>query len=725
MINTNNNNNNNTNDNMNTVLLNPHQTKIFVMDCRRPVHLANIYADESIVVFSDGVQQTDDLPSDGDNLSGEDESSSSDGSEDDDDNDDDDDTANNSSMGGDEEHEFEGNNNNDDEYEYEGDRVTKQTDPNNTNNHHHHPEQESDYDGEDEGDKERRRRRRKINTNSGGAQIDDDESASLTEPIADDDNQNDDNDMEEDENKKEGYNDQNGEDEDFGKNCNNNNDNNSPPSMTPRDLHKERRVRLRHYYAEGSFYGSPAAYTTYTIATQLRFQHVGDLLWLACVGLTDAYVHSRIDVAGYSALAMQLRNICHGLYPNDDFSRVSNTIYSEQLLASSSSRGAEASHQPLTRIAFSGNGRILTESDFRFFLLRHSSLFDAMVYSDYVSTKFQLSTAKGMLKLQEMLAKMGFPLDECHQPFAFMKPSLRRQLQDRFRESAEEFGLDNFEFTSFFRITGYQSLLSASDTSYAVSALLECEASSSSSDTNALDDDQQLMESFNIAFDALNTNQTSRVSLTGLSGEGNNLSSLVNGGKLAGNSTGLGAGILLAKTLQKAIIATATGLMDRNAITRLSHFRYAYISCTSPGEHSVVVAGRDENMPHGGSSNHHKKESSHVFAKPLALTRLAHYLMDLNRENGKWTDNKARPLLLLAEKPRTQTFLVVGYEFPESSGDLVKNRFGKNFELAAQSMDGKFIFDSFESNVVEVARSDVQRFLEQLHYLMDSAIVGA
>lgn len=631
--------------------LDPLTTKIYVMDCRRPVHLANIHAETTVVVFWDGVQQNDELPSDGDNLSGDESSSSS--SEDDIDVDGDEESV------GDEEKEF-GMNDDDGEAELDDDEPRSKVAVLDVGQ-----EQESDYDGEDEGDR--------VKTRHMG---DDDDDMSLTahetEEVP-------------------------GQQQPQGL------------LMTPRELHQDRRNRLRQYYAAGGYFGSPAAYTAYIIATQLRFQEVGDLLWLACVGVTDAYVHSRLDVSGYSALAMQLRNICHGLFPNDDFSRVSNTIYSEQLLGGDSGQ--------LTRIAFSGNGRILTESDFRFFLLRHTSLFDAMVYSDYVSTRFQLSTAKGMLKLQEMLAKMGFPLDECHQPFAFMRPSLKRQLQDKLREYAEEYGLTNFEFTSFFRITGYQSLLSASDTSYAVTALLECETPAMASLRNGdADEDERLLEAFNIAYDALNSNQTPVASLNGLSGEGNNLSSLVNGGKLAG-STGLGAGTRLAMSLQKTIMATASSLIDRNAVTRLSHFRYAYITCTSQGENEIV--GEQENANNANGKNS-ENTTSHIFAKPLALTRLAHYLMDLHRENGKWTGNKARPLILMAEKPRTKSFLVVGYEYPESAGDLVKNRFGKNFELAAQSMKGTFLFDSFESNVVEVARVDVQRFIEQLHYLMDS-----
>merc|ERR1719362_1633793 len=62
--------------------------------------------------------------------------------------------------------------------------------------------------------------------------------------------------------------------------------------------------------------------------------------------------------------------------------------------------------------------------------------------------------------------------------------------------------------------------------------------------------------------------------------EGSDLSNLVNGGQIIGSS-GLGAGIRLAIHLQRTIISTAVGLVERNAIIRLSHFRYAYLHCTN------------------------------------------------------------------------------------------------------------------------------------------------
>ena len=92
----------------------------------------------------------------------------------------------------------------------------------------------------------------------------------------------------------------------------------------------------------------------------------------------------------------------------------------------------------------------------------------------------------------------------------------------------------------------------------------------------------------------------------------------------------------------------------------------------------------------------------------------------MHRENGKWSGTKSRPLVLMAEKPQSGTYMVVGYEYPERAGMLTRNKFGMNFELAAKSMNGNFRFDSFDSNVVEVDAGDVQRFIEQLHYLMDS-----
>ena len=225
--------------------------------------------------------------------------------------------------------------------------------------------------------------------------------------------------------------------------------------------------------------------------------------------------------------------------------------------------------------------------------------------------------------------------------------------------------------------------------SYAVTGLLESESP----------------DAFHAAFEALNAKAIPRSA----SNEGYSLSNLVNGGSLS--SGGIGEGLQKAIKVQKTIVQTAMSLIERNAITRLRHFRYAFITCTSQESKDTFLAGNELK---------HAEANHHVFSQPLALTRLAHWLMDMHRENGKWMGNKIRPLVLCAENPATKTYLVVGYEFPERHGMFLKNHFGQHFQMTCSSMRGSFRLDSFDSNVVEIDANDVQRFIEQLHYMMDS-----
>lgn len=354
-------------------------TKIFVMDCRRPVHLANVHAGDNVVIFMDGTQTQDNIPSDGDNLSGNESSSSEeeDSSDGDDSDDDDSDAGKDNGDDSEEEADF------DDIVDASGTKVD------------HQP---GDYDGEDEADDDQP-------SSSHRPRDLQDEESSPKRRRTDEDGTTDVEESEPD----------------------------TPPTkedtISPREHHRQRRERLRSYYSSGSFYGSPAAFIAYHIATQLRFGEQGDLLWLACVGVTDAYLQSRVDMVGYTELAMALRQNCLKLFPSEMYDKAINTVYAEDLSGSAGSIK--------TKITFSDNGRIVAENDYRFFLLRHSSLLESMVHSDFVSTRLQVWTKKGMHKLQELLAKMGYPLEECKQPFAFMKPSLRRRLHEKIMEHSE------------------------------------------------------------------------------------------------------------------------------------------------------------------------------------------------------------------------------------------------------------------------------------------------
>jgi cell division control protein 45 len=356
------------------------------MDCRRPVHLANIYAGENVVLFWDQTQG-EDVPSDGDNLSGNESSSSEEEDDSEDSDDDDDDTDDEKSNDAEEEAAFED--------------VVDATERNEAAVDPEAEDQDVDYDGDVEreaGDDTRTRHRGAEETEEGSASSPKRRRTGQEETDGATDVEQSDGDSP---------------------------DKNQKSDISPRELHRQRRDRLRAYYSTGSFYGSPAAYVALRLAMQLRFGEQSDLLWLSCVGVTDAYLHARLDVAGYTALALDLRRYCLKLFPNDMFERAVSTVYAEQLT------GGRGDQENRTKITFSDNGRIIAEKDYRFFLLRHSSLFESMVLSDYVSTKLQVWNKAGMHRLQELLAKMGYPLEECQQPFAFMKPNLRRRLHEK------------------------------------------------------------------------------------------------------------------------------------------------------------------------------------------------------------------------------------------------------------------------------------------------------
>ncbi len=369
----------------------PETTKTYVLDCRRPIHLANVYAKSSVVVFLDSTQKLEELPSDGDNLSGDDSSSSSESDSDSDDSDDDEEEDNDSD-------------NNDDSDEEEanfddviGERKTAQE--------HLDPS----YDAEDE---------------DNSKTDDHDEEDENKENNHDNDDNNDDHGLAPPESKRLKTQETTLDDDDQEQ---------WMPSLSPRELHRLRKNRLRKYYSDGSFYGSPSSFVAYQLASRNRYGEQPDLLWLACVGVTDAYLHSRLDLIGYARLAKDLSGICSKLFPSSFFDRALNTVYAEDLSSSAHS----SSNPQRTKIALSENGRIVSEKDFRFFLLRHSSLLDSMQYSDYVCTKLQLYTKQGEQRLLELLAKMGYPLDECKQPFSFMKPGLRRRLKEKLTTHAK------------------------------------------------------------------------------------------------------------------------------------------------------------------------------------------------------------------------------------------------------------------------------------------------
>ena len=449
--------------------------RCYVLDCHRPYHLANVHAGKGVVLFNDRPFEDMEVPSDGDDLSGNDETSVSDDSSDDDGGDDDDGGGGGRRRGGGAGKGWE-----DDDSGDEGEREFELEDKTEGGRDEDDEDEDEDEDASDEesegGDAKPAKRRRTTEADDPARPDDDD--------LRDSDDEDDEEDRDNDEygggkttTKKgrirtsstgrgggdplnttaatadltmnvmdetlmtAGDEDEDDDDDDDG---NGGGPMTSSSSSSPsdevvdlRELRRLRRSRVRLHYSSGSYHGSPSSWSAYALCRQLRFGDVPDLLWLACVGVTDAYLHGRLDVAGYSALSVDLRRHVGRLFPNDAVDRAGRAVYAEELEDDGGGGGGGGGGRALTMIGLSENGRILFQDEYKFMLLRHTSLWDSMLHSNYVASKLQVWKSAGRRRLMELLAKMGFPLDQCRQPWAFVGPGMRRRLGERLGDCTE------------------------------------------------------------------------------------------------------------------------------------------------------------------------------------------------------------------------------------------------------------------------------------------------
>ncbi|KAL5562131.1 hypothetical protein UlMin_031878 [Ulmus minor] len=237
-------------------------------------------------------------------------------------------------------------------------------------------------------------------------------------------------------------------------------------------VHLFRKLK-KEYYQMGTFHGKPSGCLMYELSHSLR-KNTNELLWLACVSLTDQFVHERLTDERYQAGVMEL----------------------EQHINSSGNLEAATSVtlKDGMKIRAPSSSRIAYEDEPRLMLLQEWNLFDSMLCSSYIATKMKTWSDNGMKKLKLLLARMGFALVDCQQKFQYMNLEVKRKMKDEFERFLPEYGLTDFYYRSFLRLHGYSSRVSAADVVYGVTALLESFMKSDGSCAS---------KQFGVAYDAL------------------------------------------------------------------------------------------------------------------------------------------------------------------------------------------------------------------------------
>lgn len=143
-------------------------------------------------------------------------------------------------------------------------------------------------------------------------------------------------------------------------------------------------------------------------------------------------------------------------------------------------------------------------------------------------------------------------------------------------------------------------------------------------------------------------------------------------------------GIELAKEMQQAIVRVGNGLIDKREIKVSRNFRYCIL------ENSFL-------------------KETQLFQHPLALVKLAHFIMDVRKE--RFSKAKHQPLVISVKNSETKKNLVVAVIGPNRDSETTRNDFSRRFRNAAEKCSIKTNHSGFDTAMIEMASQDWPQFI--------------
>jgi cell division control protein 45 len=425
---------------------------------------------------------------------------------------------------------------------------------------------------------------------------------------------------------------------------------------------------LTEYYEHGDWYGESIAGLMYGLASDLGRED-NDLLWHAIVGLTSLTVQMRITLDMYAILYREFK---------DEVTRLNAP-------AVAPANGLASNH-----VKSPSDFSIRAESEYRFMLFRHWSLHDAMLHSPYLGAKMKVYSQAGQKSLAKLFAKMGMSLTQCRQVYTHMDMDLKHNLRVKLTKFAPQYGLDELTMDSFVRHWGYKCTLSASDVCYALTALLESGTNSFLKNGHA-----NLGNGVHKEVEERVSRTEQEVDFVESDIREEWVSNFYEAYDAMDNVDALRHALPTSMSLQRAIVATGTALIDKREIRSLRSFRMA-----------VVKEG-----PH-----------MRIFTHPLALAKLAHWIAgaidESEREKGR---TKHLPFVIACLDERTDRYLVLGTSVTASptvgapdAAQEQRNKFGNAFQMLSANHQARFRLDSFDASIVECEQGDLGQLLETL-----------
>ena len=113
------------------------------------------------------------------------------------------------------------------------------------------------------------------------------------------------------------------------------------------------------------------------------------------------------------------------------------------------------------------------ETELNLALYRHWSITQAIRHTPYTAAKFKAFTLKGEYKINEFLADLGLPLQQCNQIFNSMDLAFKQDILPTFTGKRDKYDLEDITYTSFNCNFGFRHKYCAADLVKCLQAVLE------------------------------------------------------------------------------------------------------------------------------------------------------------------------------------------------------------------------------------------------------------
>ena len=225
---------------------------------------------------------------------------------------------------------------------------------------------------------------------------------------------------------------------------------------------EEKRSKILFEYYKYTFHRCSSSLVLFDLAWKSAKDN-NDLLWWSIVGVTDQLLNNKIDKDIYTRYVIELNS--HVLRHNH---RPSMALAANQQTNAAGNNNDDVSINCL---------KIAHTDDLNMAMLRHWSILESIYHSIDLACLFKIWTNKGKKKLNEFLADLGLPLNECKQKYAYMDSSFKNDFKSVVASDniKTKYKYDEAQIYSstFIASFGYCNKLSAFDMAMAVEALLE------------------------------------------------------------------------------------------------------------------------------------------------------------------------------------------------------------------------------------------------------------